>query len=150
MRNLCVLAGGIVLVLGMTGCSGDANKGKQEAAMTDSVKILGEYADAIESVKDKQTGKEAAVKINTVCDKMEALAASTSTLPKVENKAEFDKFMTAKVIPEMEKVMKRASKDKVANAVVLSGGDESFTKAMERWGPAFNKLLASQKQLMGK
>jgi ornithine carbamoyltransferase len=151
MRNLCVLAGGVLLILGVTGCSQDSNsnKSKQEAAMSDSVKVLSEYADAIESVKDKQTGMEAAAKINKVCDKMEELAATTSKLPKVDNKAEFEKFMETKVMPEMEKILKRATKEKVAYAVVLSGGEESFKKAMERWGPAFNKLQSAQMQMVG-
>ena len=149
MRNLCVLAGGVLLILGVAGCSQDSNKSKQEAAMSDSVKVLGEYADAIESVKDKQTGVEAAAKIDKVCDKMEELAATTSKLPKVDNKAEFEKFMEAKIIPEMGKILKRATKEKVADAVVLSGGDESFKKAMERWGPAFSKLQSAQMQMMG-
>src|SRR5262249_47180045 len=141
MRNLCVLARGVLLVLGVTGCSQDSNsdKSKQEAAMSDSVKILSEYADAIESVKDKQKGMEAAAKINKCCDKMEGLAATTFKLPKVNNKADFEKFLEAKVVPEMNQILKRATKDKVASAVVLCGGEESFKKAMERWQPAFAK-----------
>src|ERR1700741_509881 len=121
MRNLWVLAG-LLLILGVTGCSQDSNKSKQETAMSDSVKVLSEYADAIESVKDKQTGLEAAAKINKCCDKMEELAATTSKLPKVNNKADFEKFLETKVIPEMDKILKRATKEKVANAVVLCGG----------------------------
>jgi len=154
MRNLCVLAAGVLLVLGLTGCSQNKQESpasqdmsKQEAAMSDSVKVLGEYADAIESVKDKQTGMEAAAKINKCCDKMEELAATTSKLPKVNNKADFEKFLKAKVVPEMDKILKRATKEKVASAVVLSGGEESFKKAMDRWQPAFNKLLSAQKQM---
>ena len=143
MRNLCVLAGGVLLILGVTGCSQDSDKSKQEAAMMDSVKVLGEYADAIESVKDKQTGMEAAAKINKVCDKMEELAVTTSKLPKVNNKAEFEKFLETKVMPEMGKTLKRATKEKVANAVVLSGGEESFKKAMDRFGPALSKLQSA-------
>jgi ornithine carbamoyltransferase len=164
MRNLCVLAGGVLLVLGVTGCSQDSNSNKskskqespvsqdlskQEAAMSDSVKVLSEYADAIESVKDKQTGIEAAVKINSCCDKMEELAATTLKLPKVNNTTDFDKFLETKVMPEMAKTLKRATKEKVANAVVLCGGEESFKKAMERWGPALNKLQSAQMQMAG-
>lgn len=149
MRNLCPLAGGVLLILGVTGCTQDSNKSKQEAAMSDSVKVLSEYADAIESVKDRQTGVEAAAKINKCCDKMEELAVITSNLPKVNNKAEFEKFLEAKVMPEMEKILKRATKEKVANAVVLCGAEESFTKAMDRWGPAFNKLQSAQMQMAG-
>ena len=77
MRNLWVLAGGVLLILGVTGCSQDSDKSKQEAAMSDSVKLLSEYADAIESVKDKQTGMEAGSKINKCCDKMEELAGQS-------------------------------------------------------------------------
>src|SRR5262249_40520474 len=150
MRNLCVLAG-VLLVLGVTGCSQDSNsdKSKQEAAMSDSVKILSEYADAIASVKDKQTGMEAAAKSNKCGDKMEELADTTSKLPKVNNKADFEKFLEARIVPEMDKILQRATKEKVASAVVLCGGEESFQKAMERWQPAFNKLLSAQKQMMG-
>ena len=70
--------------------------------MSDSVKLFGEYADAIESVKDVQTGKEAAAKINKCCDKMEELAATIAKLPKINDPADCEK-LAAKVVPEMDK-----------------------------------------------
>src|SRR5438067_6510666 len=119
MRKATVLGVGLFLALARPGHAADLDK--HEAVVKNMIKALDDLADALESVKDRDTAKEAAVKINDVCDRLEKLGKQAEGLPKLGK--EDDKRLEEKFKPELVKATQRLQK--VAfTAGTNSGGQE--------------------------
>jgi hypothetical protein len=117
----------IALACSLAGCSG--NYAKHEALYTDMLKALNDLADALESVKDRESAKAAAPKINEVCDRMSELGKRAEATPKV-TKSEDDK-LKEKFEPQFKKANERLQK--VAfQAGANSGGDPDFEKSIKK------------------
>jgi hypothetical protein len=118
----------------------DDNYAKNEAVAKEMIKAMNDLADAFESVKDKNTAKAAAPKINAVCDKMVDIGKKAETLPKL-SQAEDEKLKKA-LEPELKKATERFTKV-VPQAVTNSGNDPDFIaslKRLEEVGKALSKL----------
>jgi hypothetical protein len=130
-----MLVGTLVLALPATGYGADTEK--HEALIKDMIKTMGDLGDALESVKDKDTAKAAAVKINKVCDRFEDIGKKAMDLPKLSK--EEDAALEKKFKPEMEKVSQRIQK--VAPAAGMnSGGEPDFLKSLKRLEESGKKL----------
>ncbi len=113
---------------------------QNEAIIKDMVKCLNDFADALASVKDKETAKAAAGKISKTADELEALGKKAEKAPKLED-AE-NKKLQMKYAPELEKVTKRLM-DVAFTAGVNSGGEPTFLEALkkiEKVGGALQKI----------
>lgn len=103
--------------------------GKHEAVIKGMVEQLNALADALESVKDRDTAKAAAVKINKVCDRMTELGKEAKGLPKAPK--EEDERLKAKYEGEMAKAARRLQATAV-QAGRNSGGEPDFLKSLMR------------------
>ena len=120
---------GLALVLAVPAAGRADDTAKHEALMKDMIKALDDLGDALESVKDKDTAKKAAVKINKVCDDMTALGKKAQDLPKLSK--EQDTALEKKYKPQLEKVSARIQKVAFA-AGMASGGEPDFLKSCMR------------------
>lgn len=118
----------VTLCLLVSGCGSSAVKQNEEFA-DEMIQCMNEYADALESVKDKDTAKAAAVKMNATTEKFKQLLAKKDKLPKVtkKQKEEFDK----KYLPKIQEAADRMKK--VAfSAGFKSGAEPDFMEALKR------------------
>jgi len=136
MKRSIFLGLGLVVAFSATGC-GDTSK--HEAVMKEMIGALNEFADALESVKDQQSAKAAAVKINKICDKLTDITNRAKALPKVtqsQNDALEKKFK-----PDLEKASARIQA--VAfQAGANSGGDPDFIAALKRLEEVGKAMMA--------
>ena len=116
----------LALILAVSGCGGSS---KHEKVIKGMVEQMNALADALENVKDKDSAKAAAAKINKICDKMAELGKEAEGLPKL-SKSE-DEKLKSKYEPELKKAGERMQKVAV-EAGIKSGGDPDFLKAMQR------------------
>jgi hypothetical protein len=127
MRRWSLPVVALVLALPVAGC-GDAYS-KNEAVGKDMMQVLNDLADALESVKDQESAKAAAKKINEICDRMEALGKKAEALPKV-TQAEKEK-LDKQFNPQAEKLMPRLIA--AGASARAKGGDEpDFQNALKR------------------
>jgi hypothetical protein len=120
---------GLALVLAVPATSHGADTDKHEALIKDMIKGLDDLGDALESVKDKDTAKTAAVKINKVCDRMTEIGKKAQDLPKLSK--DEDAALEKKYKPQLEKVAARIQKVAFA-AGMASGGEPDFIKSCMR------------------
>jgi hypothetical protein len=99
-----------------------------EAVMKDTIKAFADLADALESVKDRDTAKAAAPKINDAAERLEALKKKADKLG--EPKGEEGKKLLGKYQSEFEKQALRMRT--AANAAQKGGGEPDFDKAIKR------------------
>src|SRR5579872_5087790 len=90
---------GLALVLAVPATSRAADTEKHEALIKDMIKSLDDLGDALESVKDKDTAKTAAVKINKICDKFNEIGKKAQDLPKLSK--EEDAALEKKYKPQL-------------------------------------------------
>jgi hypothetical protein len=120
--GLAVVGLVVVLIFALGGSA-------HESVIRGVISCMSDLADALESVKDKDSAKAAAPKINKICDRMEELAKKGKSLGEPPT-AEAER-LEKKYKPELEKQMKRlvAAQMKVALA---GGNDPDFQKAIQR------------------
>jgi hypothetical protein len=133
-----LLIGLVVGVFFLVRSFGDAYS-KHEAASQDALKLLTELADAMESVKDPESAKVAAVRINKVCDQLEELEKRVKALPKLS--AADDDRLKKKFQPEVDKINQRAAKA-AFQAGANSRGEPSFLAAVKRLEQVGKQLQA--------
>ena len=135
MKRFVPVVVGLIFAVAVSGCN-SAYK-KHEEVIQGLVKATSDFADALESVKDRETAKAAAVKINRIVDQLEELGKKAEDLPLI-TKRDDDKLIE-KYKPEIKKQQERV--EKVAfQAGVNSGGEPSFQKALERFKAVGEKL----------
>jgi hypothetical protein len=146
MRRTIFASLSLFLAVAVLGCSGDSKKekdskagkesspeskgGKHEAVIKGMTEQMSAFADALESVKDKESAKAAAAKIDKVCDRMKELGKEAKDLPKLPK--DEDEKLKAKYEPEMKKVQERIKKA-TPTAAVKSMGEADFVKALQRF-----------------
>ena len=113
--------------------------GKHEAVIKGIVEQLSALADALESVKDKDTAKTAAAKINKACDRLSALGKEAKDLPK-QTKEE-DERLQKKYQADLIKAATRMQKA-ARPAGLASGGDPDFLKSIGRLAEVGKALQA--------
>ena len=140
MKRIALLGLGLCLALPPAARADQANYDKHVTLFKDMIKALSDLADALESVKDKDTAKSAAPKIDKVCDRLEALGKQAEKLPKLEG--DEDKKLEKQFKESLTKQVTRLQK--VAfQAGMNSGGEPTFVKSIMRLqtvGEALNKL----------
>ncbi len=104
---------------------------QNEAIIKDMVKCLNDFADALATVKDKETAKAAAGKISKTADELEALGKKAEKAPKLD--AAENKKLQEKYQPQLEKVTKRL-KDVAGTAAANSGNEPTFLEAIQKLG----------------
>jgi hypothetical protein len=125
VKRAIVTAVSLGLVFAAVGCGGS----KHEKVVKGLIDQLNELGDALESVKDKESAKAAAVRINKVCDRLKELAKEYEDLPK-PSKAE-DERLKKKYEGDLKKAAERVQK--VAfDAGAKSQGEPDFLKAALR------------------
>ncbi len=129
-----ILRGGVALVvlLGWNGLrlqADEKNVKEHEAIAKEMLLVLTNFAEALEGVKDMETAKAAAPKIEKVAEDMEKVGKKLKDLPKLskEEDAEFKK----KFDPELMKVSKRLA-DVAIKAGVASGREPTFLAALKK------------------
>jgi hypothetical protein len=141
MKRIALLGLGLCLALPPAARADQANYDKHVTLVKDMIKALSDLAEALESVKDKDTAKAAAPKIDhKVCDKLEALGKSAEKLPKLEG--DEPEKLKKQVKDDLTKQVDRLKK--VAyQAGMNSGGEPAFMKSILRLqtaSEALNKL----------
>jgi hypothetical protein len=117
----------VALLFGTSGCGSAYSK--NEEVIKDLIKAMTDLGDALESVKDKESAKAAAAKINEISDRLDAIGKKAEDLPKL-TKADSDKLKD-KYESELKKQAERMQK--VAfQAGANSGGEPEFLKAVKR------------------
>jgi hypothetical protein len=102
---------------------------KHEALSKEMIHGLNELAKALESVKDPESAKRAAVRVEKVCDQMEEIEWRAKALPKI-TKAD-DERLRQQFEPDFQKTQARLNK--VAfQAGVNSKGEPTFVAALKR------------------
>lgn len=126
------ILGGVVLVGGVVALfmlSRSSTYSKQEAAAKDIIKLLNEFADALESVKDPESAKSAAARIDKICDRLDELGKRAQALPKL-TQAE-DTRLRKQIEPELNQVNERIVK--VAfQAGLNSKGEPAFMSSLQK------------------
>ena len=102
-----VLVGAIVVVVILLAGGGGA-RGQHEAAAKEMVQIINDLVSAVESVKDPDSARAAAVKVHQSLDRMEALANRIKALPKITQAEEAE--LKAKLDPQMIPLQQRMQK----------------------------------------
>jgi predicted Zn finger-like uncharacterized protein len=116
--------------------------GKNEAAAKETISVLNELADALESVKDPPSARLAAARIEAVCDRMEQLATRIKGLPKLS--PEDDKKLEQQFKAEITRINERIVK--VAfQAGVNSKAEPAFMSAANRLKTVGEKLQQASK-----
>lgn len=125
----------IFLLLGLLcGCGGAY--GKHAAFEKEVIQALNDLADVLESVKDKDSSKAAADKIENVSDRMEKLKKRGDALPKLTKEEEEKLNQTFK--DDREKAAKRLRS--ASTQAGIQSTEPSFINAMQRSANARREL----------
>ncbi len=132
MRLILRGVAALVLLLGWNGLRLQADEKtvkEHETLAQEMLKVLTNFAEALESVKDMETAKQAAPKIEKVAEDMDRIGKKLKDLPKLskEEDAEFKK----KFDPELMKVSKRLE-GVALDAGKASGGEPTFLAALNK------------------
>ncbi len=141
MRRALSFASVLGLILGLGGCGSDSDS--LGAINKDTVKCINEYAMALRGVRNPETAKEAAAKIDKLSEQMENLKKRAEALPKTTRRLDRphdaqpeDQEAEKKQMQELKQVIDRAAKA-WAQAEKKANGEPAFTKAVQR----FERLL---------
>lgn len=121
-----------------------ANYDKHEQIYKSVLKALSDLADALESVKDMNTARQAAPKVEDVCNRLKKIVDDVKKLTKLE--AEERKKLDAAYLPELQKVSDRLQ-NVALQAGVSAGGEAAFTKALKSLETVADSLKAIGKSL---
>lgn len=120
---LCAL-----LILPLAGCAGANDNKKADKLANNLLKQIENLVEAFESVKDKDSAKAAATKVNKICDELTKLSKDATKLRVTSAK---DKELEKKLAAKMDALSKRM--EKAAMSAGLScEGEENFMKALQR------------------
>ena len=125
---LCLLLIGAGITVALLVGSKDAYK-ENEAAAKEMVECLEELVAALESVKDRNTAKAGADRINRACDRMEKLADRVPKLPKLT--PEQDKKLENQIMPQINSLNQRMARI-AFQAGLAAQGEPSFRAAVDR------------------
>ena len=115
----------IVEGLVLSGCS-ENTKEHEEARIT-LLKFTNDFADTLETVKDKESAKASSDRLNEIADDYEKFVIKLNSLPGISVSAQ--KSLKKKYGAQQKKAQARL--DKVGPVAGLaSGGEESFMKAL--------------------
>lgn len=139
-----VIGGGVLLaVLLVVGIvvmfvMGRKDSYKQNAdAAAEMIACLEELASTMESIKDRNSAKSGAERINKTCDRLEKLAARVEKLPKLTQGE--DERLKKEMQPKLDAVTQRMSR--VAfQAGAASQGEPSFMAALQRLQQVGNRI----------
>jgi hypothetical protein len=136
MRRLLPLSVGLVFLCAGTGNAGPTKASTYETVTKAMLKALSDLSDVLETVKDKETAKAAAPKIDKIADRFEALAKEAKKLGKPSKEEE------EKLKKYEDDAKKQAQRMAVAlvPAVTKSGGDPDFKKALDHLNKAMQSL----------
>jgi hypothetical protein len=125
------VGGGVTVLISLLSKGGGASSayGQNEAVAKELVQALTDMAEALESVKDANSAKTAAGKLNTICDRVEGLAKRAKELPKL-TQAE-DKRLKDQYEPQMRTLAGRMQ-NAGFEAGRRCGGEPSFLEAAKR------------------
>jgi hypothetical protein len=140
--GLVVLGGlGVGIFFGVRALGGGAYA-KHEDAIKETISMMTELADALESVKDPQSAHSAAARIEKVCDRMEQLETRIKGLPKLS--VDDDQRLEKQYKPEFLKINERILK--VAfQAGVNSQAEPAFMSASLRLKTVGERLQQATK-----
>jgi hypothetical protein len=134
MRQSILLATGLVVACAAGGCGGVR---EHEAVLEDMLRTITDLSDVLEKVEDKESAREAAVKVNRICERLEELSKRAAALPKL-SKAE-DEKLVKKLKPEIERTTKRMGAAVLA-AGTKSGKDPDLMNSLLRVRSVLEKL----------
>jgi hypothetical protein len=117
----------LTICLVISGCGQSAYQANADFA-EESIAVMDLYSDALESVKDKETAKAAAVKIKEANGRMEKLLETKDDIPKVgkSDKEKLDK----EYMPKMKAAIARMQKAGFS-AGFKSGAEPTFMAAIK-------------------
>ena len=110
---------------------------ENEAAAKEMVACLEELASTMESVKDRNTAKTGAERINRICDRLEKLGDRSQKLPKLTR--EQDERLKRDVMPRIETLNRRLAQVGF-QAGLASQGEPAFLAAAMRLQQVGQKL----------
>lgn len=127
--SLAVLVAGIVTIVLLASRSRGSALEQHEAAVREAIAVSNELGAALETVKDKDSARAAAAKINQICDRMEALARRERSLPRLtaEENLRLQNLVNAEV-----NAMKQRLTAAGFQAGMNSQGEPSFVAAARR------------------
>jgi predicted Zn finger-like uncharacterized protein len=102
---LLLVVGGIVALVLILKSSKSTNYEKYEAVVKEMIDILNTMSEAFESIKDKESAKQAAVKINDAYERFLALDKRVASLPKLSRSD--DQALQKKYDAELDKTLAR-------------------------------------------
>lgn len=123
------LAPVLVIATLAAGCGPSRRYTEREDVAKEMIAIMNEYADALESVKDRETARTAATKLNRATDRLEAVLSRKDSIPRL-TEAEHDQLIK-EYRPGLDAAKKRFAAA-VIPARVKSAGEPAFLKAMLR------------------
>ena len=102
---------------------------RHEAVAQDAVSALVDLENVFRTVKNKDTARDAAVKINQICDRLEEIGKKAKTLPRIS--VADDQQLQAKFKPQIDAINQRMGQVGF-QAGMNSGGEPSFMAAAMR------------------
>jgi hypothetical protein len=132
-----LLVVGIVFAVRNSTGSAYARHEKVAEELTDQTE---ELASAMESVRDQESARAAAIRINAICDKLDALATRAKELPKITKRE--DEKLREKYFPRLEAASARV-KMVALNARQIGARNPSFVAALKRLEQTGRRLQQS-------
>jgi hypothetical protein len=130
------IAGGLLgigaiigLIFLIRGLGGDSTLSKHQKAAKELVRLMTDLVEALNSVRDRETAKSAAVRINKICDDVEALAERGKKLPKLSNSD--DEKLRKEFMPQFQRVTQQLQQAGF-NAGRASQGEPAMLQAAQR------------------
>jgi hypothetical protein len=133
-----VAAVGVVLLIVLGGGGGGA--GQQEQVLKDIVQVMREFRQTLESVKDQDSARAAASRLDALSDRLDALTKKAKGLPKV-SRAE-DERLKAKYKPEMDQ-LEQGMQQVGVQAGMNSRGEPSFMAALQKFGQTAMRMQST-------
>lgn len=131
-----------VLLLTASGCS---NRAKAEKVVEEMLSILQQFNDTLASVKDKDSAKAAASKLDQLGQQIKALAEKNKDLKITKDD---EKYLEEKFKPKFDEIGKTLSQNGM-KAGLASMGEPTFMKALQNFGAsaqeAQNIMKANEK-----
>lgn len=127
--GVALLVAGLVIIVVVAARSRGSAFEQHEAAVREAIAVSNELGAALETVKDKDSARTAAIKINQICDRMEALAKRERSLPRLT--AEEERRLQNLVGAEVTALTQRLTAAGF-QAGVRSQGEASFVAAAKR------------------
>src|SRR5262245_29990822 len=132
MRGLVRLGACLVLAC-FAGCRSSE---QHEAVLRGMVETWDELADVLEQVRDKETAREAAGKVDKIYNRFEDLIRKSKSRPRVSKRE--DKRLAEKFQPDTDRVSKRFG-NAVFSALMKSNREKTLVESLRRLPTALGK-----------